>query len=101
MATNLICIALFVGLPLSRVECPACHNRVVFGRLGLGQYCPECGSKQFEAGTQLSLNNINVKDVFRFQYPQCNACGKKLFRCGRGKLAVVTRFVTAPIAECF
>jgi hypothetical protein len=59
----------FLSSFIRRVECPACHNRLDFCEVG--DYCPDCGSNQIEGDNRL-------------KYPQCNACGKKLFRCGKG-----------------
>jgi hypothetical protein len=61
---------IFFKLSMSRVKCPACHNRVLDRPV---QYCPDCGSSQIEAGN------------FWGRLPKCNACGKKLFLSGRNR----------------
>jgi len=53
-------LMLVLGLPLFRVQCPACHNRLYSVRLG--HYCPACGRRRVEAGNWLRA-------------PRCGACG--------------------------
>jgi len=56
-----ICLIVFLGAGVSQpaLVCPGCHGRL---NRGLGRYCPECGSSQFQHGEG-------------FRGPHCGACG--------------------------
>lgn len=51
-----------------RLVCPGCSNEIEHS---FGRYCPECGSRQLEAGGW-------------FRSPHCTACGK-FMRHGKGR----------------
>ena len=64
VAAASMCLIVFLGAGVSQpaLVCPGCQGRL---DRGLGRYCPECGSSQFQHGEG-------------FKAPHCGACGMRV-----------------------
>jgi hypothetical protein len=67
--------ALVAGLSAPDLICPSCQNELEHD---LGAYCPECGSRNLQAGGW-----ERSPDYTWFREPSCNACRRMLLRSKR------------------